>query len=160
MPVKRCEVCGSGFSQGRGRPSKRCPACRDGGGRYGGQHRKLRAAGIDQAYGQPCIRCGRELVPGQPIHLDHLDGGGPADYAGGDPARSWSHSYCNTTAPHRTRAPGGWSAARPVPAVIPPAYEPGSIRHSPDCTCGGSVVYVPGEWHTSRCWVTRGDDHD
>jgi hypothetical protein len=149
MPIKSCEVCGAGFAQGRGRPSKYCPKHRDGGGRYGGEHRKLRETTKAAAYGRPCARCQKPMLPGQELHLDHADGGGPVDYLG------WSHAYCNTTAPHRTngqRAPGGPSAVRPEVVVIPPVYEPGSIRHRPECVCGGSVVYEPGEWWTSRCW--------
>ncbi len=157
MTRRTCETCGRGFEQGRGRPARFCPEHRDGGGKYGGEHRKLAAATKDSAWGQACVRCGRELVPGQEIHLDHLDGGGPADY------RGWAHAHCNTSAGaskgnrmrgqvNGQRAPGGPSAARAVPLVIPPSPEPGSIRHAPDCACGGNVVWQPGEWWTSRCW--------
>jgi hypothetical protein len=160
MPVKCCEVCGKSFTQGRGRPSKRCPAHRAGGGKYGGAHRKLVAVTKDQAWGSPCARCGRVLMYGQEIHLDHLDGGGPADY------RGWAHAHCNTSAGaskgNRMRGPlngrpMAWSPPPPSapPAVaspIPPGPDP-SIRHSPDCACGGSLFYPgPGKWWTSRCW--------
>jgi hypothetical protein len=153
VPVRACETCGRSFSQTMGRPARFCPEHRDGGGRYGGEHRKLAAATKDQAWGTPCTRCGRPMLPGQEIHLDHDDSGDPARY------RGWSHAYCNVAAGNRMRgrvngmrSPGGPSAARPVPTPIPPTYEPGSIRHRPDCTCGGRVVYEPGEWYTSRCW--------
>ena len=157
MPAKSCELCGAGFSQGRGRPSRRCPSCREGGGRYGGEHRKLAAATKEAAWGTPCARCRRPMLPGTEIHLDHADGGGPADYAG------WSHASCNESAGAKLgnamrgqvngqRAPGGPAAARAVPVVIPPAYEPGSIRHQATCTCGGAVTWAPDAWWTSRCW--------
>jgi hypothetical protein len=153
VPIRVCETCGRSFTQGRGRPSRFCPAHRDGGGKYGGEHRKLRETTKDQAWGYPCTRCGRVLVPGQEIHLDHLDGGGPADY------RGWAHASCNMSAGaakgNRMRgqlAPGGMAAARVVSAPVPPVYEPGSIRHRPDCACGGRVTWWPGEWWTSRCW--------
>jgi hypothetical protein len=135
MPIKSCEVCGAGFSQGRGRPSKRCPACRDGGGRYGGAHRKLAAATKDSAWGTPCTRCGWPMVPPQEIHLDHVDGGGPADY------RGWSHSRCNVSAGNRNRQRVNGSSY-PAP-VTPPGRNP-DIPHSPDCRCG--------TMQTSRCW--------
>lgn len=150
MPIKSCEVCGAGFAQGRGRPSKRCPKHRDGGGKYNGEHRKLRETTKAAAYGRPCSRCRRPMLPGQELQLDHLDGGGPADYLG------WSHATCNLSAGaakgNRMRAPGGPSAARPPVVVIPPRPVPGSIRHRPDCACGGRVTWEPGEWWTSRCW--------
>jgi hypothetical protein len=40
---------------------------------YGQTHRKLRAALLPQAYGQPCARCGHPMLPGQVLHLDHND---------------------------------------------------------------------------------------
>ena len=157
MPIKTCEVCGAGFSQGRGRPSKRCPKHRDGGGKYGGEHRKLRETTKEAAWGGPCVRCGRALVRGQEIHLDHDDNGGPADY------RGWAHAHCNTSAGaakgNRMRgqvnghqAPGGPSAASTTPVPARPMPEPGSIRHPASCRCGGSVTWWPGRWWTSRCW--------
>ena len=156
MPIRCCETCGRTFTQGRGRPARFCPEHRDGGGKYGGAHRKLAAATKDSAWGKPCTRCGRTLVPGMEIQLDHLDGGGPADY------RGWSCASCNMSAGaskgnkmrgmNGHQAPGGWSAAPPPPVVIPPRYEPGSIRHSPDCACGGRVTWWPDRWWTSRCW--------
>lgn len=65
MPVRVCEVCGKSFMQGRGRPARRCPAHRDGGGKYGTEHRKLRAATIGQAWGQACTRCGQTIAWGR-----------------------------------------------------------------------------------------------
>lgn len=159
MPNRRCETCGRSFYQRTGRPAKRCPDCRPGGGRYGGEHRKLAAATKDQAYYTPCVRCGQAMLPGQELHLDHLDGGGPADY------RGWAHAHCNESAAatrgNRMRGRvNGRPMARPVPppvprvvaAPLPPGPDP-SIRHGPDCRCGGALYYPgPGKWWTSRCW--------
>jgi hypothetical protein len=170
MPIKRCEVCGKGFSQGRGRPSKRCPACRPGGGRYGGAHKKLVAETRDQAYGRACCRCGGVMLRGQELHLDHADGGGPADY------RGWAHAHCNESAAatrgNRMRGQNGRPVIPVTPAVVPGAVYgaqvraeaaasgrelPAFPRHSPDCLCGGSVVWPgPGRMWTSRCWVAGG----
>jgi hypothetical protein len=133
MPVKYCGTCGRSFSQGRGRPSRFCPEHRDGGGRYGGVHRKLGAATKDQAWGTPCTRCGRPMLPGQEIHLDHDDNGDPARY------RGWSHSACNIAAGNRNR--------QRVNGISRPAAPPGrnpDIPHRPDCRCG--------TMQTSRCW--------
>jgi hypothetical protein len=159
VPVKRCEVCGMGFTQGRGRPSRRCPAHRRGGGKYGGAHKQLRAATAGQAYYTPCVRCGRVMLPGQELHLDHLDGGGPGDY------RGWAHAHCNMSAgaskANRMRGavngrPMAWSPPAVVPLAVAPPLPAGpdpSIRHSVDCSCGGAVFYPgPGSWWTSRCW--------
>ena len=45
--------------------------------RYGHLHRLIRAALVPQAYGRPCIHCGRVMLPGQPLALDHTaDGSG------------------------------------------------------------------------------------
>jgi hypothetical protein len=145
MPVKRCEVCGKGFTQGRGRPSRRCPAHRQGGGKYGGAHKRLVATTKNQAYGTVCVRCGRVMLPGQDIHLDHADGGGPADY------RGWAHAHCNTSAGaskgNRMRGSlnGRLPPARvPVVAVRPPKGPNPNIEHRADCQCR--------ELWTSRCW--------
>jgi hypothetical protein len=136
------------FSQGRGRPARWCPKHRNGGGKYGGEHAKLRAATIDRAWGTACSRCGRVLQWGQEIQLDHLDGAGPGVY------RGWSHARCNQAAGarkvNRMRAavngyrPTSRSAA-PVASrpLVPEGPNPG-ISHSPDCKCG--------EMWTSRCW--------
>ena len=58
--------------------------------RYGGEHQALRRAGLPLAYGKLCVRCGRPMLPGQPIDLDHRDDG--VGY------RGWSHSHCNRSA--------------------------------------------------------------
>lgn len=57
---------------------------------YGADHQRLRAATIDQAYGQPCTRCGQPMVKGQPLDLDHDD-----DRSG---YRGFSHRSCNRQA--------------------------------------------------------------
>ena len=40
---------------------------------YGQAHKKLRAALLPTAYGQPCARCGEPMYPNQVLHLDHND---------------------------------------------------------------------------------------
>jgi hypothetical protein len=92
---RTCESCGERFYQYRGRPAKRCPDCR-GGDRYGAAHQAMRST-AEQAYGQRCTRCRKLLEVGQPLEPDHLDGGGPSDYAG------WAHASCN----HRAGAARG-----------------------------------------------------
>src|SRR5215212_10232693 len=59
-------------------------------GRYGGEHQALRRAGLPFAYGQLCGRCGRPMLPGQSLDLDHRDHG-----AGW---RGFAHSHCNRSA--------------------------------------------------------------
>jgi hypothetical protein len=148
MPVKTCRTCGRTFQQGRGRPSEFCEQHRARGGRYGGDHKKQRAATMAQAWGTACVRCGRVLEWGQEIHLDHRDGGGPGDY------RGWAHAHCNTAAGARKgarmrSAVNGRPVRRTVPgaAQLPPSVPPGRnphIEHRADCQCG--------ELWTSRCW--------
>jgi hypothetical protein len=60
--------------------------------RYGWRHRKLRAAALADAYGTPCVRCGKPMLPSQRLDLDHVDGAGPTEYLG------FSHSGCNAAA--------------------------------------------------------------
>jgi hypothetical protein len=156
MPVRTCEACGKSFTQSRGRPARYCPQHRNGAGKYGVDHQRLRAAAIGQAWGLPCTRCGLPLVQGQEIHLDHRDGGGPGDY------RGWSHASCNMAAGAakgnrmRGRLNGRRAAAAVAPeaaaVVVPEAGLGPPARHPPDCRCGGSVVYRPGMFWTSRCW--------
>lgn len=95
MPNLVCESCGEGFWQGRGRPARRCGRCR-GGDRYGAAHQALRARS-HEAVGQLCTRCRTPILHGQAVEPDHLDGGGPNDYAG------WAHASCN----HRAGAARG-----------------------------------------------------
>jgi hypothetical protein len=107
-----CEVCGEGFYQYRGRPAKRCPEHRRGGDRYGAQHRAMKQAGPTP--GELCTRCGGTLLPGQALEPDHLDGGGPTDYAG------WAHASCNHSAGaargNQLRA-AAYRAAKGLPAL-------------------------------------------
>jgi hypothetical protein len=62
-------------------------------GGWGNQHQKLRAALLPQAYGTPCVRCGKLMLPGQDLHLDH-----------NDTRTGWlgfSHAACNLRAAAR-----------------------------------------------------------
>jgi hypothetical protein len=133
------------FWQGRGRPSAYCAQCRKGNPRYGTAHKKRRADGLRYAWGQPCTRCGIPLVEGEEVHLDHVDGGGPDDYAG------WAHAYCNEAAAARRgnqlrgmrRHPERWAAV-PVPASMP------DMEHREPCRCRESYRQF-GVW-PARCW--------
>jgi hypothetical protein len=87
-----CTNCRSSFVQRTGRPAMWCPSCRQDGGRYDGEHKKIRAQGLEAAYGAPCARCGVLMLRGQDLELDHADGGGPRDYLG------FSHRDCNRRA--------------------------------------------------------------
>jgi len=60
---------------------------------YGAKHRKLRDALLPQAYGQPCVRCGYPMLPGQTLHLDHNDT--RTGYLG------FAHAHCNVRAAAR-----------------------------------------------------------
>jgi hypothetical protein len=60
--------------------------------RYGRRHRAIRAALLPEALGRPCLHCGRPMLPGQALDLDHR-----ADGAG---YRGMVHAVCN-------RAEGG-----------------------------------------------------
>lgn len=59
---------------------------------YRGSHQAIRRALLPSAYGQPCHFCGRPMLPGQALDLDHRPGG--AGY------RGMTHATCN-------RADGG-----------------------------------------------------
>ena len=60
--------------------------------RYPGKHQATRRALLADAYGRPCVLCGRPMLPGQDLDLDHApDGSG---------YRGMAHATCN-------RADGG-----------------------------------------------------
>lgn len=147
MTASRCRNCGDMiFRPGQGRPSAFCARCKANGfGRYGSEHQRRRAAGIEAAYYQPCSRCGKVMLPGQELHLDHLDGGGPNDYLG------FSHSKCNEAAGGRlasARRRGEAAAARVTPHD--PGPEPEGLVHRPDCACADKALAF-GRWPT-ECW--------
>jgi hypothetical protein len=138
-----CEKCGRGFLQSTGRPARLCPACRGtDAARYGSEHKKLRAQTLEAAYGRPCARCGKIMVRGQELHLDHRDGRGPGDYLG------YSHSVCNTSAPHRTN--GQVVRAAPRPPRTRPGPRRADVTHHAQCRCEQSARDM-GAW-PSRCW--------
>lgn len=58
--------------------------------RYGADHRALRRALLPAAYGKPCGRCGRVMLPGQLLDLDQ------DDVTGG--YRGMAHARCNRRA--------------------------------------------------------------
>lgn len=55
--------------------------------RYGHAHQRLRAALLREAIGQPCHHCGRPMLEGQALDLDHT--------ADGEGYRGMAHSRCN-----------------------------------------------------------------
>lgn len=63
---------------------------------YGAKHQKLRAQLLPSAYGTPCARCGRPMLQGQALHLDHTDT--RTGYLG------FSHAACNRRAGARKGA--------------------------------------------------------
>jgi hypothetical protein len=67
---------------------------------YGTRHQAIRRALLPGAYGQPCIRCGQPLQPGQPIELDHTDD--RRGYAG------FAHRWCNRSAGGQLGAARRW----------------------------------------------------
>jgi hypothetical protein len=87
-----CDECGDSFFQYRGRPASRCDECREARPtrRYGPEHQALRTQLLDTEIGTPCARCGKPLLPSQPIDLDHTDDG--RGY------RGLSHARCNRRA--------------------------------------------------------------
>jgi hypothetical protein len=58
--------------------------------KYAGKHQAMRRAGLPYAYGKACVRCGKPMLPGQPLDLDHRDDGN--GWAG------FAHSSCNRSA--------------------------------------------------------------
>lgn len=54
---------------------------------YGADHQAVRKALLADAYGQPCHHCGRPMVKGQALDLDHT-----ADRTG---YRGFAHASCN-----------------------------------------------------------------
>ena len=63
---------------------------------YGRAHQKLRAKLLPTAYGKPCPRYGRLMLPGQALDLDHNDS--RTGYLG------FSHATCNRRAGQRKGA--------------------------------------------------------
>jgi hypothetical protein len=59
-------------------------------GAYGGPHQAIRRALLPYAWGQPCPRCGRPMLPGQALDLGHTD-----DRAG---YQGMEHARCNRRA--------------------------------------------------------------
>jgi hypothetical protein len=155
MPNRTCEGCGEGFWQGQGRPARRCPRCRQG-DRYGPAHQALKA-NSDQAYGQPCTRCSQPMLAGQLVEPDHLDGGGPTDYAG------WAHASCNHSAGaaygNRMRA-AAYRAAKGLPASPngsvmvrqPPPTGPECKRTREERMASTAVLPCTCGRRASRCW--------
>lgn len=63
---------------------------------YGSAHQTLRANLLPQAYGKPCTRCGKPMLKGQALHLDHNDT--RTGYLG------FAHATCNRKAGARKGA--------------------------------------------------------
>jgi len=62
---------------------------------YGARHKRLRRALLPSAVGSLCSRCGRPILEGQAVHLDHFEGS--TRY------RGWAHSGCNLRAGGQAR---------------------------------------------------------
>jgi hypothetical protein len=79
--IRTCKHCGRQFAQtGPGRPAFYCQVCAkslgtNNGRGYGAEHRKLRAQWkVRVEAGEVCCaRCGYQILPGTPWHLDHDD---------------------------------------------------------------------------------------
>jgi hypothetical protein len=161
LSYRTCEACGAGFHQfGRGRPAKRCPDCRAS-DRYGSAHRATRAATVEAAVGALCVRCGRTMLPGQSVQLDH-DDDDPTKYLG------YSHQRCNASAGasrgNAMRA-AAYRAAKGLPApnginsarveINPPASE-GRCQRTHEELGAAAKVGTPLPCicarRSSRCW--------
>jgi hypothetical protein len=77
-------------------------------GRYGYLHRLIRAALLPQAFGRPCLHCGRPMLPGQRLDLDHT-----ADRSG---YRGMTHASCNRREGARR---GAATPKRPRSVIFP-----------------------------------------
>jgi hypothetical protein len=64
-------------------------------GRRGGDHQAVRRALLPGVAGTTCPRCGRQILPGQEVDLDHVDQ--PVVYGGGG-RRILAHRRCNRSA--------------------------------------------------------------
>lgn len=108
--------------------------------RYGRHHRETRAAyALVVASGKArCSRCHKPITPHERWHLDHIDGGGPTDYAG--PA----HARCNISAPG---VRGAALAAQQAAGTACPGTCPwGPARAQPNgqmCICPTSLSVLP-----------------
>lgn len=90
MAIKYCATCGAEFIDPGG-GAKYCKPHRKDGGRYNGEHKRIRAEGLaNLVEGTPCARCGQPMFSFQRLHLDHTDDG--RGYLG------FSHETCNTSA--------------------------------------------------------------
>jgi hypothetical protein len=73
-------------------------------GRYGGRHQSTRRVLAADAAGRPCVLCGRPMLPGQPLDLDHApDGSG---------YRGMAHATCNRVDGGRRGARRRWQRRR------------------------------------------------
>lgn len=75
-----CNKCQREKDQARGSTAQRG---------YGAEHRRTRAALLEDAYGRPCPHCGERMWPHQELHLDHTE-----DRKG---YRGIVHGHCNTS---------------------------------------------------------------
>jgi hypothetical protein len=88
MPDRICQDCSASFYQKFGRPAKRCVECR---GKHGDPAFRRASSPENRAtaVGENCHRCGKPMLAGQPLDLDHRDDGD---------GWAWSHSRCNRAA--------------------------------------------------------------
>ena len=64
--------------------------------KWSGPHRRTAERWRPYAVGKPCNRCGKPMLPGEPVDLDHDDVNG--GYLAPHPADSFSHASCNRSA--------------------------------------------------------------
>jgi hypothetical protein len=102
---------------------------------YQGAHRAVRRAVLPHAYGQLCHFCGRPMLPGQALDLDHRpDGRG---------YRGMSHSRCNRADGGR-RAQLGRKQGRKImwdlPGLAVACETSWDRRHTAICAAGWDAV--------------------
>jgi hypothetical protein len=120
-------------------------------------HQRVRAATISQAIGRLCVRCGRVLLEGQAVQLDHADDGS-GEYLG------YSHRSCNASAGASRgnamraaayRASKGLPSVRngPVATTTRPPELPKCQRTSEEIMAAGKPLpCVCNKLAVGRCW--------
>lgn len=83
---------------------------------YGWPHRRLRARMLPSAYGRPCHICGRVMLKGHALDLDHVV---PVALGVEDSNRRIVHAHCNRRAGAKLRfrqrrvlRPAPWTTSR------------------------------------------------
>jgi hypothetical protein len=118
---------------------------------YRGAHRAVRRAVLPYAYGQVCHLCGRPMLPGQPLDLDHRpDGRG---------YRGMSHARCNRADGGRRSQLGAKKRRRIVlklPALAVAAETSWDRRRTSICVAGRDDE--AGVWRAELVDYVEGTD--